>query len=168
MTADSNWLSGLRRYLLVTAIANLFWETAHLPLYTIWTDGSPRENVIAVLHCTAGDVLIALSAWAFAVLLAGRPGWPIEAAWRVAVLTVVIGFAYTVFSEWLNTAVRQSWTYSQWMPVLPGLGMGLSPALQWLVIPSLALWAARRVIPEPTTTRSGASQNPPSVAGTSR
>ena len=146
MTVHSNWLSGLRRYLMVTTIANLFWETAHLPLYTIWTDGTLRENVFAVLHCTGGDVLIALSAWAFAVLLAGRPCWPIEGTWRVAVLTVMAGFAYTLFSEWLNTAVRQSWTYSPWMPVLPGLGTGLSPALQWLVIPSLALWAAGRDI----------------------
>jgi hypothetical protein len=152
VTAHSNWLRGLRRYLVVTAIANLFWETAHLPLYTIWTDGTLRENVFAVLHCTGGDVLIALSAWAFAVLLAGRPGWPVEAAGRVAVLTVMAGFAYTVYSEWLHTAVRQSWTYSPWMPVIPGLGTGLSPALQWLVIPSLALWMAgrdvgRRAIP---------------------
>ena len=154
MTAASNWLRGLRRYLVVTAIANLFWETVHLPLYTIWTDGTMRENVFAVLHCTAGDVLIALSAWAFAVLLAGRPRWPAEAAGRVAVLTIMAGFAYTVYSEWLHTAVRQSWTYSPWMPVIPGLGMGLSPALQWLVIPSLALWVAdrgirRRAVPDP-------------------
>ena len=144
MIAATDWLHGLRRYLLVTAIVNLFWETAHLPLYTIWTDGTPRENVIAVLHCTGGDVLIALSVWASAVLLAGRPGWPVEAAWRVAALTVVAGFTYTAFSEWLNTAVRQSWTYSRWMPVIPGLGTGLSPALQWLVVPPMALWAARR------------------------
>ena len=146
MPAPPHWLSGLRRYLVVTVIANLFWETAHLPLYTIWTDGTPRENVIAVLHCTGGDVLIALSAWAFAVLLAGRPGWPVEAAGRVAVLTVMSGFAYTVYSEWLHTVVRQSWAYSPWMPVIPGFGMGLSPALQWLVIPLLALWSAGRDI----------------------
>ncbi|MGE3279967.1 MAG: hypothetical protein AB7O13_03010 [Alphaproteobacteria bacterium] len=146
MSVPSNWLRGLRRYLVVTAIANLFWETAHLPLYTIWTDGTLRENVFAVLHCTGGDVLIALSAWAFAILVAGRPGWPVEATWRVAVLTVIAGFTYTLFSEWLNTTVRQSWTYSPWMPVLPGLGTGLSPAFQWLVIPSLALWAAGRDI----------------------
>ena len=142
MTGDSDWLRGLRRYLIVTAVASLFWETAHLPLYTIWTAGTPRENAIAVLHCTGGDILIALSAWAFAVLLAGRPGWPAETAWRVAVLTVAGGLAYTVFSEWLNTAVRQSWAYSELMPVLPYVGTGISPMLQWLVIPSLALWAA--------------------------
>jgi hypothetical protein len=31
-------------------------EAAHLPLYTIWTDGTIRDNAFAVLHCTMGDV----------------------------------------------------------------------------------------------------------------
>ena len=54
------------------------------------------------------------------------------------------GLAYTVFSEWLNVEVRRSWAYSDLMPVLPPLGTGLSPVLQWVVIPSAALWMARR------------------------
>ncbi len=141
---DSGWLQGLRRYLAVTAIANLIWETLHLPLYTIWNDGTLRDKMFAVLHCTAGDILIALGAWAFAVVVAGRPEWPTEAFRRVALLTIAAGLAYTGYSEWLNTTIRRSWTYSEWMPVIPGLGLGLSPALQWIVIPSVALWAARR------------------------
>lgn len=153
MTCEAYWLRGLRRYLAVTAIADLFWETAHLPLYTIWYEGTPRDNALAVLHCTAGDILIALSAWAFAVLVAGRPEWPAAGTRRIAVLTIAGGLAYTGFSEWLNTAVRQSWTYSQWMPVLPGLGMGLSPALQWIVVPSLGLWVAGRVARQRATPR---------------
>jgi len=149
---DTGWLQGLRRYIAVTAIADLIWEVAHLPLYTIWNEGEPREKLFAVLHCTAGDVLIALCAWAFAVVVAGRPGWPVEASSRIALLTITAGLVYTGFSEWLNTTVRQSWSYSEWMPVLPGLGMGLSPLLQWIAVPALALWVAvwsrrRRAVP---------------------
>jgi len=139
---DTGWLLGLRRYLVVTAIADLIWEAAHLPLYTIWNEGEPREKLFAVLHCTAGDVLIALCAWAFAVIVAGRPGWPAEASHRVALLTIAAGLAYTGFSEWLNTTVRRSWSYSELMPVIPGLGLGWSPVLQWIAIPVLALWVA--------------------------
>jgi hypothetical protein len=40
---------------------DLLWEAAHLPLYAIWTDGTIREKAFAVLHCTMGDVLIALA-----------------------------------------------------------------------------------------------------------
>jgi hypothetical protein len=138
-----DWLPALRRYLIVSALGNALWELAHLPLYTIWSQGTPRDRLVAVLHCTAGDVLIALSAWTFAVIVGGRSQWPAEGFWRVALLTIASGLVYTGFSEWQNTTVRHSWTCSDLMPVIPGLGLGLSPALQWLVIPSLALWGAR-------------------------
>ncbi len=60
-STNADWLLALKAYLGVTAIANLAWETLHLPLYTIWTTGSPREQACAVLHCTKGDLRIARS-----------------------------------------------------------------------------------------------------------
>ena len=55
-----DWIAALRAYLLATAFLDLLWEAAHLPLYTIWTDGTIRDNAVAVLNCTMGDLLIAL------------------------------------------------------------------------------------------------------------
>lgn len=155
MSPDQSWLPALRRYLIVSTIGNGAWETLQLPLYTVWRDGTLRDQFVAVAHCTAGDVLIALAAWAFAVVLVGHPGWPTLAFRRVAVLVLMVGLVYTGFSEWLNTTVRRSWTYSELMPLIPGLGLGLSPALQWVGIPFAALWATRRIragepIPRPT------------------
>ena len=57
---------------------------------------------------------------------------------------IAFGLAYTVFSEWLNVAVRKSWTYSGLMPVIPPLDTGLSPVLQWIVLPILASWLTQR------------------------
>jgi len=51
---------------------------------------------------------------------------------------------YTIFSEWLNIVVRASWAYSPLMPVVHLINIGLSPLLQWIVIPAAALYAARR------------------------
>jgi hypothetical protein len=58
---------------------------------------------------------------------------------------VAIGLGYTVFSEWLNTVVRDGWTYAAAMPTvrIGGLEVGLSPLAQWLVVPPLALLFAR-------------------------
>lgn len=136
-------MAALRRYLGVSALGNLVWETAQLPLYTIWQHGSLREKVIAVAHCTAGDILIAIAAGAFGIIVARLWDWPAQAFGRAALLTIGFGLVYTAFSEWLNTTVRDSWSYSDLMLLIPGLDLGLSPALQWLVIPSFALWAAR-------------------------
>lgn len=50
----------------------------------------------------------------------------------------------TAWSEWYNVQVKASWAYSDWMPLLPGFEIGLSPLAQWLVVPCVGLWWARR------------------------
>ena len=141
----ADWLRALRIYLAVIVAGNLVWEILHLPLYTIWTSGSPGEQAFAVVHCAGGDLLIALSSLAASLLLRGTREWPNQGYLRIAVLTFLLGLAYTGFSEWLNVSVRKSWAYSEWMPVIPITGgIGLSPLLQWVVVPSLAFWVSWR------------------------
>jgi len=125
------WLGGL----------NLIWETAQLPLYTLWNEASAGTNAFSVAHCTAGDIAIGGAALIM-VLILGRERAVSEWRWRrIAVWTALAGVAYTVFSEWSNTAILGSWAYSELMPVLKvaGIDIGLSPLLQWLVLPPLAL-----------------------------
>ena len=137
------WLSALRRYVAVSAALHLAWEIAQLPLYTLWRTGTAREIAFAILHCTAGDLMIGTLSLVATLLVLGKPGWPGQRFGEVAVSVLVIGVAYTIYSEWLNTVVRKSWTYTEMMPTLPFLGTGLSPLAQWLVIPAVAMLAAR-------------------------
>lgn len=62
IAARSSWLTVLRRYIAVMALGSLFWEFAQVPLYTIWETGTRGEIAFAAIHCTGGDILIALSA----------------------------------------------------------------------------------------------------------
>jgi hypothetical protein len=127
------------RYLPLLGAFNLVWEFAQLPLYTIWRDGSVREIAYAAAHCTLGDLGIGGFSL-MAALTITRSGIP--STWSlfyVGGTTTVFAVGYTVFSEWLNTSVRHAWVYSDLMPVVPVIGTGLSPLLQWLVIPTLAL-----------------------------
>lgn len=136
-------LAALRRHLAAVAVGNLAWETAQLPLYTLWRTGSPSEIAFAVLHCTAGDVLIAVSSLAAALVLLGAVDWPARRFAPVAAAAVAFGLGYTVHSEHVNLA-RGAWAYSESMPTLPWLGTGLAPLAQWLVIPAVSLcWACR-------------------------
>ncbi len=138
------WLTVLRRYLAVMALGNLAWEFAHMPLYTLWETGTAGEIVFAAVHCTGGDILIALSALVAALLVVGTGRWPHEGYRRVAAAAIVIGVGYTVFSEWLNIEIRQSWAYRDLMPIIPVINAGLSPVAQWLVLPAAAFWWAAR------------------------
>ena len=139
-----SWFIVLRRYFLFFAIANLLWEIAQLPLYTIWRAGSPGEIAFAVAHCTGGDLLIGTSTFLASLLMIGSRHWPSDRYFHVALAAIVLGAFYTMFSEWLNVSVRQSWAYSDLMPRLPGIGTGLSPVAQWIVVPMLSVWWAGR------------------------
>jgi len=124
-------------YLIVAAAGHLAWEVAQSPLYTIWWTGTKREIVFAVVHCTGGDLLITASALAIAALFARAGRWPVFGG-RTALTAILLGLGYTVFSEWLNTQIRQSWSYMEAMPVLPPFGIGLTTFLQWLIVPGIA------------------------------
>jgi hypothetical protein len=140
----TDWLTGIRRYLVFVALSNLAWEILQLPLYAIWKTGTWRNIVIAVFHCTAGDVIIATTALAVALAFFGDRQWPIIGRVPVALTAVTLGIGYTIFSEWMNLVVRKSWAYSDLMPVVPLLGTGISPLAQWIVIPGIGLLWARR------------------------
>lgn len=133
----ARWGVLVRHVAILTAL-NLVWEFAQMPLYTLWQTGTAREIVFAGLHCTAGDAMIGGFTLLAALLALGAPDWP-GARWgAVLVGTVALGVGYTVFSEWLNVGLRASWAYSDLMPVVPPFGTGLTPLLQWLILPPVA------------------------------
>jgi hypothetical protein len=142
-----DWLRALQVYFGVVLVGNLIWEVLHLPLYAIWRTGTLREQAFAAGHCLLGDLLIAASTLTLALLLVGDDRWPRIRFWPTAILTIAFGLAYTAFSEWLNVFVRAAWAYSDWMPIvsIAGLKIGLSPLLQWIVVPAAAFAIVRCV-----------------------
>jgi len=145
MADGRDWLQALRVYSMMLLVGNLLWEIAQLPLYGLWHTATSREIAFAVVHCTAGDLLIGLATLVLALMFAGDTGWPQRGFGRVAVVTLVFGLAYTMYSEWLNVEVRHTWEYAAAMPRLPWLGTGLAPLAQWVVVPSLAFWRLVRL-----------------------
>ena len=132
---------GLVLYAVLSAVGHLLWEIVQLPLYTLWRTASRAELAFAVLHCTGGDILIAVSVLLASVVLLRAWSWPRAQASPVAALAIPFGIAYTAYSEWLNVYVRQSWIYDQKMPTLTILGyqIGASPLAQWLIVPAAVL-----------------------------
>ena len=134
------------------ALLNVAWELLQSPLYA---DHARRFSYVlwTRIHCTGGDVLILLGTfWCTSILFRSRHWWA-PPRWAAAVLFVLLGLAYTVWSEWYNTQVRHSWEYSGAMPLL--FGLGFSPLLQWLLLPPAILALLRRFA-------LGVSDHPPS------
>jgi len=133
-------------YIALSAIGHLVWELIQLPYYSIWNSGTTEQLIVAIVHCTIGDVMIAVSVLMVSVVLWRSFSWPRSRYWYVAITAVFLGVVYTGFSEWLNVYVRQSWLYDSSMPVLKILeyDIGLSPLAQWIIIPGLVFFALDR------------------------
>ncbi len=141
MKTNVNWLGSVRIYIATVITANMIWEVTQLPLYTIWSTGTTRDILFAVVHCTAGDFIIATIALVAALLLFGRRAWPNERFIPVMIASLVIGVSYTIYSEWANAVLHKNWAYSNLMPKLPIIGTGLSPLLQWIMLPTVGFAA---------------------------
>ena len=139
---QASWIEVMRRYLGVSIAANVVWEILQLPLFTLWTTGTVRQQAFAVFHCTIGDAMITGLSLLLALAVFAHATWPRASVARVYLASLAIGAGYTIYSEWLNINVRGSWAYSDLMPVIPVIGTGLAPLLQWVVVPTLALWVA--------------------------
>lgn len=133
---------------LASAAANLVWEFAQLPLYTLSDDPDTGKIIRYVLHCTGGDVLIALGIYALTALALREWAWPLREPWRGIMLASALGLAYTAVSEWHNVYGAAEWAYGENMPLV--FGIGLAPLLQWLLMPPLVLlivrWAGKKAM----------------------
>ena len=70
---------------------------------------------------------------------------------RKLAVFLAVGLALTVAAEFYATEVAGRWSYADAMPTLPVLGTGLTPLLQWIVVPLLVVSLGRRVIGAPST-----------------
>ena len=133
----------ITRYAASILLLNLAWETLQLPLYTIWAAAGAREIVWTVLLCTIGDVSIAAGALAVGWLIAGRPRLVTGIPLSVGIVATLAGVAFTLFSEWRATQITHAWEYSELMPVIPGFRVGLSPLLEWIILPPVSMWLSQ-------------------------
>ena len=128
-------------------VFNLTWEIAHIRLYTIWPATDRWGIAWALLHCTLGDVLIALAMFALAGIVLRRVDWPASRPWTGGIIVVISAMIFTAWSEWYNVYRAGNWGYTANMPMI--FGIGLSPLLQWLMIPPGIVVLYRLLVAEP-------------------
>jgi hypothetical protein len=112
---------------------NLIWESAHVRFYTLWAAADAKTVAWSLLHCSLGDVVIALAMFALAGVLLRQSDWPGSRPWAGTAIVVTGSMAYTAWSEWYNVYSAGNWAYTGSMPMI--FGIGLSPLLQWLILP---------------------------------
>ena len=126
-----------RFFLWVTALAfllNLIWEFSHCPLYK---GGAYKLSHVPMLALAslADAILVNLLYLGFALvyqngLWASRLT-PLRTFWLIAV-----GGAGAILSEVAHLSAG-NWAYTDKMPLIPGTVAGLTPVLQFTVLPVL-------------------------------
>lgn len=129
----------------VAVALNFPWEMLQAPLYRMDTGRRP-----AWLHCfraSLGDGLLVLLILVAGAGILGGLDWFRRPGGRGYAWMLISGLCIAVAIEWTAVHMLERWSYRPAMPVLPGLGIGVVPIAQMMVLPPLIFAAADRLAP---------------------
>lgn len=127
-----------------TFLLHFVWEFLQVPLYAGLADMPHWAAVVLCGRATLGDVGMALVAFWAASLAARDRAWILCPSLVPVAVFVAAGAVMTIAFEYHATRIALRWAYAEAMPRVPPFGTGLSPLVQWLVIPPVVIWLARR------------------------
>ncbi|MGH7966973.1 MAG: hypothetical protein ACRERD_34985 [Candidatus Binatia bacterium] len=122
----------------IFAVAVLFnypWELAQAPLYVGMNSFSTTW-----WHCfvaSVGDGVLVLLILVVGWVVLRRRDWFVHPGVRAYAVMLVTGLVIGVSVEWAAVHVAERWAYTARMPLVPGLGIGIVPIAQMLVLPPL-------------------------------
>lgn len=126
-------------------LLNFPWEFLQVPLFAGMADMPHWQAVKTCTRAALGDVFIMLLGFWLVSAAARTRLWIYAPSLRQLASLIATGMLMTVVIEmaalrglWLDT-----WRYSNAMPLVPVLGVGLAPVLQWIVLPPLIAWFVR-------------------------
>jgi len=120
----------------VAVLLNYLWELAQGPLYV----GMENYNAEVFWHCfvaSLGDGIMVLLIVAAGWIVLRQPDWFLRPGLRGYLVTLTAGFVLAVLVEWVAVRILNRWEYTENMPKLPGLDIGLVPIAQMLILPTL-------------------------------
>lgn len=127
-------------------LLNYPWEFLQVPFYQGMPDAAHWDAILFCSRATAGDALIALAGFWGVALVSGNRQWVMRPTWWQVTGFSALAVVITVGFEWHATVIAGRWAYADVMPLLPFIGTGLLPVLQWVVLPPLIVWLVYRQI----------------------
>ncbi|MGY9046863.1 MAG: hypothetical protein ACKVKF_07290 [Rhodobacterales bacterium] len=133
--------------LALSFVGHFAWEILQAPLFSSMSQVDHLAGIYICLKATLGDLAIALAAFWTAAILGRSRSWFTLPSRRATVVFFAVGLLLTIVLEYLHTEITGRWAYDGAMPLLPVIGTGLAPILQWIFVPLLVLWYLRRLHP---------------------
>ncbi|MCH8055194.1 MAG: hypothetical protein IH857_03450 [Deltaproteobacteria bacterium] len=120
-------------------LLNLLWESIQAPLFVFEQQSSAFLLTGCLLFCSGVDAFMTLTSYCALSVVARSRYWFLARRLSHWVSFVGIGLVLALASEYTAIHYRNLWEYSSLMPVVPGLNIGLTPLLQWLILPPIVL-----------------------------
>ncbi|MDQ2665131.1 MAG: TMEM199/VMA12 family vacuolar ATPase assembly factor [Gemmatimonadota bacterium] len=127
-----------------TFVLNWIWEMLQAPLYASMQGMARGKATWLCTVASGGDVVIMLVAYSVVALLVGSGAWFLHPRPGRVAIYLAAGLLITVAAEMLSIHWWGRWSYGPSMPLL--LGVGVSPLAQWVVVPLIMLWVAKRYL----------------------
>lgn len=137
-------LQALLVFALLTFLFHFAWEILQAPLFARMPVMTHWQATLVCLKATFGDVGIALASFAAGAVSDKQWQWFVDPSKRALAAYVATGVLITIAFEWHAVHWAGRWAYSDLMPLVPFLQVGLAPALQWVVLPLAVLFFLRR------------------------
>lgn len=122
-------------------LLHFVWEMWQVPFYADMVNAGHWQALLQCTKASLGDGAITLFAYLLAIVVSGRDRLG-QFRNRITGWSVFLGagLVITIGLELIATKYLDRWQYSELMPIVPYLDVGLVPLTQWLVLPPLTLW----------------------------
>ncbi len=126
--------------IIISFFLHLAWEYLHLPFYTGYEHLS--STIPIPVWATIGDVAYTLGAILLVSLFKGNLTWFREARMKDYIGLAILGFCIALFVEY-KAVVFHRWYYTNRMPIISLLNVGLSPILQMTILLPLSVFLTK-------------------------
>lgn len=130
----SDYKSLIVKMFILAFVLNLAWELSQGPLYSGFSYNAEQMSFCA-LASVADAVMVILLYYAL-TLIYKNPYWIYEFTVLRIILIMLIGGIGAVLTE-ARYVKAGSWSYTDAMPIIPYTNVGLSPILQFIILPTL-------------------------------
>ena len=113
---------------------NFAWELIQVPLYV--PSLYSLEHIAFCALASLADVTMVLLLYFGFALIFRNPLWIEYLNWKRIVIVILTGGIGAVLAEIRHLSLG-TWAYSDLMPIIPIVNVGISPVLQFMILPLL-------------------------------
>ncbi|OJY97497.1 MAG: hypothetical protein DI535_21880 [Citrobacter freundii] len=135
-----------KRFVVITLVLaflfNLAWEVLQMPLYKD-APFNIQHIAFCALASVADAIMVLLIYFCFA-LIYKNPLWVQEFTMLRILILMLVGGIGAILAEMRHLSLG-NWAYDKSMPLIPVIKVGISPVLQFMILPALIYYLSFKV-----------------------